>query len=220
MKNSLIVKTAVTLMTASMALALVSCGDSDSSSKSSSSKTSSVSSETDIDAATDEIEEYTEAETENNAEITGSEQTWGVFTVMVPDGWTLKGGDVFDENDPNYCSVKKSDFSYFDIKSEKEEVQKQKYEYNKNTYTNEQKDLPATTLGNIEWNGFQYGNDFGGGFELYGQSNGKFLRVSCAGFSFDSPETKAILGSLKVSDEAPEEDVTTEEAAAEEISPE
>lgn len=212
MKNPIISKTAAILMTASMTLSLASCGDSDSSSKSKSSTSSSVSTENDI--------ETTSEETESNKEITGSEQTWGVFTVMVPDGWTLKGGNFLDENEPNICSVRKTDFNFFDIKNEKEEVQKQQYEYNKKTYTNEQKDLPATTLGGIEWNGFQYGNDFGGGFELYGQSNGKFLRVSCAGFSFDSPETKAILGSLKVSDEAQEKDVTTEEAAPEESSAE
>lgn len=220
MKNPIISKTAAILMTASMTLSLASCGDSDSSSKSKSSTSSSVSTENDIETTPEETEEYTEEETDSNKEITGSEQTWGVFTVMVPDGWTLKGGDFLDENEPNKCSVRKTDFNFFDIKNEKEEVQKQQYEYNKKTYTNEQKDLPATTLGGIEWNGFQYGNDFGGGFELYGQSNGKFLRVSCAGFSFDSPETKAILGSLKVSDEAQEEDVTTEGAAPEESSAE
>ncbi|NLT10390.1 MAG: hypothetical protein GXY08_12980, partial [Ruminococcus sp.] len=147
------------------------------------------------------------------ADLTGTEQTWGVFTLMVPDGWTLKGGDFLDENDPELCSVKKSDFSYFDIKSEKEDVQQKQYEYNKNTYTNEQKDIPATTLGDIEWNGFQYGNDFGGGFELYGQSNGRFLRVSCAGFSFDSPEAQAILGSLKVSPAEADESAPAEDAA-------
>ena len=131
-------------------------------------------------------------------EITGETKTWGVFTVMIPEGWEFKGGDTFDENDPNYCSVKKSDFSYFDLKSEKDEVMKNQYEYNKKTYTSNQKDIPATKVGDIEWTGFEYGSDFGDGFELYAVSNGKNIRVSCAGFKFDSPEAKAILASIKL----------------------
>ncbi|HRR75552.1 MAG: hypothetical protein IJK31_08135 [Ruminococcus sp.] len=207
MKNPIIAKSAAILIAASMSLALASCGDSDSSSKSEK-KGSSAVIETEAPTEAEEL-----IETETVAELTGTDQTWGIFSVMVPDGWTLKGGDFFDENDPEMCSVKKSDFSYFDIKSEKENVQMQKYENNKNTYTNEQKDIPATTLGDIEWNGFQYGNDFGGGFELYGQSGGRFLRVSCAGFSFDSPEAQAILGSLKVSPAEADESAPAEDAA-------
>jgi len=185
MKNNIIIKAASVLMAANMTFALTSCGSSSSSK---------------ADTAPAEVtSEESEAVTENVVEITGTEQTWGIYTVMVPDGWTLRKGDAFNENDTELCSVKKSDFKYFDFKSEKEEVQKQQYEYNKKTYTNDQKDIPATTLGSIEWTGFQYGNDFGGGFELCGQSGGKFLRVSCAGFSFDSPEAMAVLGSLKIS---------------------
>lgn len=184
MKN-MIVKTAAVLMTANMAFALTGCGSSSSSK---------------ADTSPAEVSDpVSEAPTENAAEITGAEQTWGIYTVMVPDGWKLRKGDVLDENAPEFCSVKKSDFKYFDFMCEEENVQKQHYEYNKKTYTNEQKDIPATTIGSIEWTGFQYGNDFGGGFELYGKSGGKFLRVSCAGFSFDSPETQAVLGSLKIS---------------------
>ena len=75
---------------------------------------------------------------------------------------------------------------------------KQKYDYNKKTYTQDQKDLPATKVGDIEWNGFEYGGDFNKGFELYATVNGKNIRVSSCGFKFDSPEAKAILGSIKL----------------------
>ena len=190
MKNNVTIRAAAFILAASMTLALASCGDSESSSKEEKTTTA---------AAADIVaEEPSEAEP---AEITGETRTWGVFTVLVPDGWTLKGGDFLDENDPDVVSVKESDFKYFDIKSETEEVQKNQYEYNKNTYTNEQQELPATTFGGIEWNGFSYGNDFGGGFELYGKSGDKYLRVSSAGFAFDGPETKAVLDSLIVSTE-------------------
>ncbi len=191
MKNSMTIKAAALILAASMTLALASCGDNESSSKEEKAATTTA-------AADIVTEESSEAQP---AEITGETKTWGVFTVLVPNGWTLKGGDFLDENDPDVVSVKESDFKYFDIKSETEEVQKKQYEYNKNTYTNEQQDLPATTFGGIEWNGFSYGNDFGGGFELYAKSGDKYLRVSSAGFAFDGPETKAVLDSLLVSTE-------------------
>ena len=186
MKMSVIAKTAALMIAASMTLGLAACGGSDSSSKS---------------TAGSEAESQAEApaETESKAEeLKGAEQSWGNFTVNVPDGWKLKGGDVLDESNPDKVSVMKSDFSYIEIKIEKEDVQKQQYEYNKKTYTMNQKDLPATTVAGIEWNGFEYGNEFNPGYELYGSSNGKFLRVSGVGFTFDSAQTKFVLESLKL----------------------
>lgn len=127
-----------------------------------------------------------------------STETWGDFTVGVPEGWKFRKGDSLDETDTHYCSVKKSDFSYFDFKMEKEEIYKQKYDQNKATYTNEQVDVSGK-FGDIDWTGFQYSDGWGGyGFELYATANGKPVRVSCAGFKFDSPETKAVLESLKI----------------------
>jgi ketol-acid reductoisomerase len=114
-------------------LGMTACGDSSSKSEDNSTASSAA---------------VSSSETENK-EITGKTETWGVFTVLVPDGWTLRKGDALDENDQTVCSVKKSDFSYFDLKSEKDDVMKQKYDYNKKTYTNGQKDLPATKVGDI-----------------------------------------------------------------------
>ena len=207
-KNSVIAKTAALLLAASMTLALASCGGSDSSSKSDTGTVSTSGSDTSAAAG--------DAAGDSKA-VSGSAETFGVFTVLVPEGWTFKHGDALDENDPNYASVKKSDFSYFDLKCEKEDVQKQQYEYNKKTYTANQKDIPATTYAGIEWNGFEYGNEISPGFEIYAQSNGKFLRVSSAGFKFDSPETKAVLESLKISDAAASDESTGDaaESAAE-----
>ncbi len=211
MKKSIIAKTAAILLAAAAALSLGSCGDNDSSD--SQGTVSLAGGSSSADAASE-----AGADPESSA-LTGETQTWGVYTVLVPEGWKLRQGDVLDDNDPNYCSVKKSDFSFFDFKSEKEETQKQQYENNKKTYTLNQKDLPAATIAGIEWNGFEYGDDFTPGFELYGTSNGRFLRVSGAGFKFDSPETKAILGSLKIS---PAEGAaeSTAESSADERQPE
>ena len=130
-----------------------------------------------------------------------STETWGDFTVGIPAEWTFRKGDGLDEEDTRYCSVKKSDFKFFDFKRETEELANQQYTYNKNTYTNEQKDVSGTIAG-IEWTGFQYGDGWGGyGFELIATVGGKPVRVSSSGFAFDSEEAKTILGSLVVKGE-------------------
>ena len=154
--------------------------------------------ETTTAAATEAaVETTTEAATE--APAAAETKTWGDFTIDVPGGYEFKGGDVFDENDTRYFSVKKNSFAYFDFKSEdSEQNMMNQYDYNKKTYTQDQKDLPATKVGDIEWNGFEYGGDFNKGFELYATVNGKNIRVSSCGFKFDSPEAKAILGSIKL----------------------
>ena len=125
-----------------------------------------------------------------------STETWGDYTVGVPTEWKFRKGDTFDDNDTRYCSVKKSDFKYFDFKMEEEQVANNQYNYNKNTYTNEQTDVSGK-YGDIEWIGFQYSDGWGGyGFELIATVNDKPVRVSSCGFKFDSEEAKLVLGSL------------------------
>ena len=194
MRRSIFARAASVILAASLCAGFAGCGGSESSS-------GAGSTESPAESTPPAAEESAPGESaaEESSEITGTAQTWGVFTVLVPEGWTLRKGDVFDENSPDYCSVKKSDFSYFDFKNEKEETQKQQYEYNHKTYTQDQKDLPASTIAGIEWNGFEYGSSFVPGFELYAKAGDKFIRVSCAGFRFDSPEARAILESLKIS---------------------
>jgi hypothetical protein len=182
MKKSILAKAASIILATSLMLGMTACGDS---SKADDNGTSSTA-----------VESSSKAE---EKQITGETKTWGVFTVLIPEGWKLREGDALNDKDPNYCSVKKSDFSYFDLKSETDEVSKKQYDYNKKTYTQDQKDLPATKVGDIEWNGFEYGGDLNKGFELYATVNGKNIRVSSCGFKFDSPEAKAVLASIKLS---------------------
>ncbi len=165
-----------------LAVGLASCGDSSSQADDPAVKTSSNAVE----------------ESSSKKEIQGDTKTWGIYSVMVPQGWELRGGYALDDNDVNYCSVKKSDFTYFDFKSESDDLMKQQYDYNKKTYTMEQKDVSGK-YGDIEWTGFEYGGELNKGFELYGKAGSKNVRVSCAGFTFDSEETKAVLSSLKIS---------------------
>ena len=122
---------------------------------------------------------------------------WGDFTIDVPKGMEFSGGDFLDDKDTSVFSVKKSELSYFDFKEEDKDTQKQQYEYNKSTYTEEQKDVSGK-IGDIDWTGFQYSDGFGGqGIELYAEANGKYIRVS-ATFGFDDEVTQKLLATLKV----------------------
>ena len=186
MKNKILTILAVM----SLAVCMAACSSGESSDKKDSKKSGK------------DTEEVTEATTEETTEdvslAIGSTETWGDYTVGIPEGWTFRKGDFFDEEDTRYCSVKKSDFSYFDFKMEDDNVAQQQYKYNKDTYTNEQEDVSGT-FGDISWEGFQYSDGWGGyGFELIASVNGKNIRVSSCGFRFDSAETALVLGSLVI----------------------
>ena len=72
------------------------------------------------------------------------------------------------------------------------------YNYNKDTYTIEQKDVSGT-IGDYTWTGFQYSDGFGGyGFELYTEVGDKVVRISSAGYEFGSAVPEAILATLHV----------------------
>ena len=198
-------KALVCLLTAVLCFSMTACGESKSE-ETTQTETATEETATDETAtdATDSTDETADSATDDTAAASdfsmdgAAEQTWGAMTVSVPSGWEFKTGDFMDEKDERYCSVKKSDLSYFDFKMEDADVAKQQYEYNKKTYTNEQSDVSGK-IGDIDWTGFQYSDGFGGyGFELTATVGDKPVRVSCAGFAFDSAEAKAILESFKV----------------------
>lgn len=130
------------------------------------------------------------------ADITGTAGSWGAYTVLIPDGYELKEGGEYSSYD---FSVRKSDFKAFDFNTEADDDNMmQHYNYNKETYINEQIDVAADYDG-TEWTGFQYSDGFGGyGFEAYTTLNGKIVRVSGIGFTFDSAEAEAVLESFGV----------------------
>ena len=178
------------LLAISLCVGLCACGGS---------KTAEQPADTDpTQQATTANTEATSAPETTEAAVPELETTsWGDWTVGIPAGYTLEGGDFFDENDPRCFSVKKSDFTFFDFNADGEEQIMNHYNYNKNTYTNEQKDVQGTFGGN-EWIGFQYSDGFGGyGFEAYATVGGELIRVSAVGFAFDDAIAGAVLSSLK-----------------------
>lgn len=142
----------------------------------------------------------------------------GDWTVDVPVGYELKIGDFLNENDTRYFTVKKSSFSYFEFSADGEERIMNKYNYNKNTYTNEQKDVKGSFGGN-EWVGFQYSDGYGGyGVEAYATIDGEMIRLASVGYAFDNEMLNTVLSSLKHTPSA--EPATPETEAPETQAPE
>ena len=155
-----------------------------------------------VDAIEEEVDEVSgESDDAGGDTVDMSSATvkeWGAFTVSVPTGFEFQGGDVLDEEDKECFSVKESSFKYFDFNRQDKENGMAHYKNNKETYTNGQTDVSGT-IGDFSWTGFQYEDGFGGyGFELYTEVGDKVVRVSSAGYTFDSAVTEGILGSLHV----------------------
>lgn len=140
------------------------------------------------------------AESGSNAANTGYDGFGDFASILVPEDFEFKR-DSWNEENPHFVTVKRSDFAYFDFHTfESEELMKSDYEYVKKTYTNEQVDVSANYNG-IEWEGFQYSDGMGGyGFELYKVLGSYYLRVSSAGFAFDNDIAVAVLGSVVMAD--------------------
>ena len=131
----------------------------------------------------------------------GSTDGFGDFaSILVPENFEFKR-DSWNEENPHFVTVKRSDFAYFDFRSftTEEELMKE-YEYCKKTYTNEQQEVSAN-YGGIDWAGFQYGDGMGGyGLEVYAIMGSYYVKVSSAGFAFDHETAQAILGSVVMAD--------------------
>ena len=182
-------------VTATIGLFITGCGSSSTSTTTNSTDTTNTSISTEMTTDTTAAGITEEFTTQN---IPGTNTTWGQFTFVVPAGVAFKGGDVFDENDTRICSLKVSDFKYFEFKTESADVMKQKYDYNKSTYTTEQSDI-SKIINGINWTGFQYSDGWGGyGFELYTTVNNTCVRVSSAGYKFDDDLTTSILENFSV----------------------
>lgn len=137
----------------------------------------------------------------DSGDAAGRLEGYGDFAaILIPEEFELVA-DTLVEGNPHFVSVKRSDFTYFDFRNYTDESEMTRdYEYVKKTYTYEQTPVSATLQG-ISWEGFQYGDGFGGyAFEVYTVIETNYLRVSSAGFAFDHETVKAVLGSVKMAD--------------------
>ncbi|MBR6916981.1 MAG: hypothetical protein IKN38_02235 [Clostridia bacterium] len=148
-------------------------------------------------AADAESDMYPETDPpKDGKEVTGETMEWGDITVLVPEGYEFKGGDVFDPDDSKFFSVKRSDFSYFDFQvHDGEDSAKGRVDQNRTLYTNGQQDAEVTYNG-ITWKGFSYDAMGTPAFELYAVIGDMAIKVASSGFDINGSVAEAILGSL------------------------
>ena len=135
--------------------------------------------------------------------VKGETKTWGNITVLVPEGMTLKGGNILDENDPDVVNISKTDnaMNYFLITVDDDE-EDAKGGIDSTREINSGCEDVTVEAGGKTWKGVKYqysGNDV---FQIYATVDGRVPVVQCYGFAPDSDTSKAILASLKIAAKA------------------
>ena len=133
------------------------------------------------------------------ASVKGSTEEWGYYKVLVPEGYTLKGGNLLDENDKGKFNLNSNNdaltyfmFSLFDEEGAKDSVDTTK-EINEGA-----KDVTATYNG-VTWTGVAYESIGYQCFSMYGDfGGGHFVVLSAVGNTYDSDIANAVLSSLVV----------------------
>ncbi len=128
----------------------------------------------------------------------GKTETWGNITVLVPDGMTLKGGNVLDEKNPDVVNISKEDnaMNYFLITiNDSEDGAKMGIDSTKEANEGS-KDLSFDA--GVKWTGVSYEYSGSPAFQVYGEYDGRFAVVQSFGFGADEDVTKSVLSSLKV----------------------
>lgn len=142
--------------------------------------------------------EGTAAETEKaGGEAKGETQTWGRYTVLIPDGYVLKGGDVFDEENTKAFNInnKDSSLTYFMFNTYDEDSCKSSIDTTKDM--NEGASDVSVVYNGVTWTGVAYESIGIACFSMYADfGNGDFVLLSAAGNAYDSDTTSAILSSL------------------------
>ena len=130
--------------------------------------------------------------------VAGETQTWGNITVLVPDGMTLKGGNVLDEKDPDVVNISKKDnaTNYILITiSDDEEGAKSGLDSTKDA----NKGSKETTFeAGKKWTAVTYEYSGSPAFQAYAEFDGRYAVIQSFGFATDDETTTAVLSSLKV----------------------
>ena len=133
-----------------------------------------------------------------NTSTAGKTQTWGNITVLVPEGMTLKGGNVLDEKDPDVVNISKNDnaMNYFLITiNDTEDGAKMGIDSTKEANKGSE---DVSFEAGVKWTGVSYEYSGSPAFQAYGEFDGRFAVVQSFGFGVDEDVTKSVLTSLKV----------------------
>ena len=176
---------------------LAACGDK----KSDDDKTTSGSKDTKDAEKVDGTKEATDTEPAetNDTEIKGETETWGRYTVFVPEGYALKGGDAFDENNEKSFNLNGDEgfFNYFMFNLYNEDSAKMSVETTKES--NEGAEDVEIEFGGVKWIGVAYESMDIPCFSMYADfGNDEFVLVSGASNAYDSDLVNAVLSSIVV----------------------
>ena len=131
--------------------------------------------------------------------VKGKTETWGNITVLVPEGMTLKGGNILDKENPDVVNIAKDDnaMNYFLITvNDDEEGAKSGID---STREMNEGAKDTTFSAGTEWKGVSYDYSGVAVLHVYGEVDGKIVVVQSYGFKSDEDITKSVLGSLKIS---------------------
>ncbi len=129
-------------------------------------------------------------------DIPGDMDGHGVYTVFVPEGYSLVHEDAFGDNDPNSFYIVKDGggFDYFMFNIYPETSALSGIEATKN-FNEGAADVTAE-YGGRTWKGVAYDTDVGPCFHLYADFDGTFVVVAGAGNAYDGELAACILGSV------------------------
>ena len=147
----------------------------------------------------------------------GAIESWGIYEeIFIPEGMKLAAGGITNAEDENAVRVLKTDnplnYFYFILSTEEQS----------------QKDIAATIeangkynpeevtfkTGDFEWKGVGFnalGSDVA---QMYAAIGDKVINVRMAGFAYNSDDAAAILGSIKVREDADTAETTEAEEVA------
>ena len=132
--------------------------------------------------------------------VKGETGSWGKYTeILVPEGMTLKGGNILDENDPTIVKLNDTDnefhwilFNIYDEDTCKSSIASTKEVNNGEDVTIE---INGTT-----WTGVSYKSLSADGFQMYGQVDGQYVLAGGFYYAYDSAVVQAVIASLHVTE--------------------
>lgn len=139
-------------------------------------------------------------EADQTSAVKGETKTWGYFSVLVPEGYSLKGGDILDENDVSKCSVSKDDsmltymnFSVVDAETATNSLATTKEMNSEHGAADVTVDANGTT-----WTGVAYDAYGTPCFQGYATIGDNTVLITSAGNEYSSDIMNAVLASITV----------------------
>ena len=133
------------------------------------------------------------------AGVKGTTEEHGYYKVLVPEGYTLKGGNILDETDKSKFNLNNNDsaLTYFMFSLYDEENAKDSIDMTRDM-NDGAKDVTGTYNG-VAWTGVAYESIGYQCFSMYADfGDGNFVIVSGSGNAYDGDVTGAVLSSLVV----------------------